>query len=405
MPLDIATMLWMITAHSVVMALALAIVGWGQRRDGVAWWGAGLLLHALAYALYLQRGRIHDAWSIGLANVLLASTFVALLAAINQFTKRPVRSLEMALPVLAMALATSIWIDNYVARATTTSLCLALQIGLLLRALQWPAQPIGGRGVRLLRLALWGEMLALLGRVASGLWGLMHPSGLMHNDSGQALTFLFVFITVLLASLGFVVMTKDRLDASNRRLATTDALTGVANRRSIIFALDRDAARAKRVGEPLAVMVLDIDHFKRVNDEHGHLGGDQVLRHVVNVLCDRVRAQDMVGRYGGEEFLILLPDTDLAGALVLAEQLRQSVQDSVCHWQGQALSVTISIGVFAGLLEPHDRWDMLIDAADRAMYRAKQNGRNRVEAETQLRIPVVAPQAIDDPQTFPMSLQ
>ncbi|MCE1249923.1 MAG: GGDEF domain-containing protein, partial [Comamonadaceae bacterium] len=281
-------------------------------------------------------------------------------------------------------------------------LCLCLQMGLMLWALRRSVPRLKGRGLRLLRWALRAMIAVLLLRA---LLGVLPAAQGLSGATLLSLTFVASFAAMLMASLGFVFMSRDKLDASNRRLATTDALTGVANRRFIIFALDRDVARAKRTRQPIALMVLDIDHFKRVNDAYGHLGGDQVLRHVVNVLCDRVRTQDMVGRYGGEEFLVLLPDTDLAGALVLAEQLRQSVQDSVCHWQGQAIAVTISIGVYGGYPADTDSWDMLIDAADRAMYQAKQNGRNRVEVVTQTRAYSSPATTLDDPGTFPMSLQ
>ena len=156
--------------------------------------------------------------------------------------------------------------------------------------------------------------------------------------------------------------------------------------------------------EPMAVMMVDIDHFKHVNDAHGHLAGDQVLRHVVEVIRRRIRAQDIVGRYGGEEFLVLLCDTTAQGAQQLAEHLREAVQDSSCAWDGQPLSVTVSVGVFGGRLEPGESWDQLIHAADNALYRAKQGGRNRVEVATSLGRLVRHEHVNGSPETFPSSL-
>ena len=143
-------------------------------------------------------------------------------------------------------------------------------------------------------------------------------------------------------------MTKERADEANRRLAAPDELTGVANRRSIIAALDRDVGRAIRTHESMAVMMVDIDHFKRVNDTYGHLAGDQVLRCVVDVIQHRIRAQDIVGRYGGEEFLVVLADTSAQGARQLAEQLRAAVQATHCAYSGESIAVTVSVGVSAG---------------------------------------------------------
>ena len=187
-------------------------------------------------------------------------------------------------------------------------------------------------------------------------------------------------MTVQASSFGFVLMAKDRADEANRRLAAQDPLTGVPNRRSTIAALDRSVAQAVRAHEPLALMMVDIDHFKRINDGLGHLGGDEVLCRVVDVLRERLRTQDLVGRYGGEEFLVLLPRTPLASALELARQLCAAVEHTRFDVGGRTVPVTLSIGVVGGSLEPGDSWDGLIAAADEAMYRAKHAGRNRVEA-------------------------
>jgi diguanylate cyclase (GGDEF)-like protein len=163
-------------------------------------------------------------------------------------------------------------------------------------------------------------------------------------------------------------------------------------------------------------MMVDIDHFKRVNDRYGHPAGDQVLCSVVNVLSERVRAQDLVGRYGGEEFMVVLPDTTLLGAEQLARELCKAVEESRCRIRavgGAApdattdaalgIAVTVSIGVFGGRLEPGDSWDLLIAAADRALYQAKENGRNRVEVSTSLRRPASLAAAQANPDTHPVS--
>ena len=161
-------------------------------------------------------------------------------------------------------------------------------------------------------------------------------------------------------------------------------------RRSLIMALERDVARAVRLREPYAVMLVDIDHFKSVNDSHGHLAGDSVLRHVADLLRTRLRAQDLVGRYGGEEFMVLLPHTPLGGALELAETLRRAVERLPCVGGGKEIPVTVSIGVCGGPLQPADGWDGLVQGADEALYAAKLAGRNRVES-TALAAPRPAP--------------
>lgn len=155
----------------------------------------------------------------------------------------------------------------------------------------------------------------------------------------------------------------------------TDALTGLMNRRRLFERLEEELARARRYGEPLAVAMVDIDRFKDVNDTRGHQVGDGVLRAVAGRLGANARDADSIGRYGGEEFLILMPRTDLEGAATYAERVRAAVER--LPLEDLDLHVTVSIGVAAysggTLLE-------LVDRADRKLYQAKDNGRNRVES-------------------------
>lgn len=149
----------------------------------------------------------------------------------------------------------------------------------------------------------------------------------------------------------------------------------------VLWVLRQRALGAEQQRSRGALLMVDIDHFKRVNDHYGHLAGDHVLRHIVGVLRQRLRASDVLGRYGGEEFMVLLPGTDLHGAAQLAEQLRQAVQATPCEWQGQRIPFTVSIGVAASADTPADpsrTSEALLQAADQALYRAKDDGRNRV---------------------------
>lgn len=149
----------------------------------------------------------------------------------------------------------------------------------------------------------------------------------------------------------------------------------------VLWVLRQRSLGAEQQRSRGALLMVDIDHFKRVNDHYGHLAGDHVLRHIVGVLRQRLRASDVLGRYGGEEFMVLLPGTDLHGAAQLAEQLRQAVQAAPCEWQGQRIPFTVSIGVAASADTPADpsrTSEALLQAADQALYRAKDDGRNRV---------------------------
>lgn len=163
------------------------------------------------------------------------------------------------------------------------------------------------------------------------------------------------------------------------RLASTDVLTGVANRRSFFERGGELLANARRRHSPLALLATDIDYFKKINDAYGHAAGDEALRRFAAVCRDLLRPLDLLGRLGGEEFAVLLPDTTLAGALRVAERLREAVAAArVSQEGGTSFSMTVSIGV--GEIPPDDAsLEPTLAAADRALYRAKQSGRNRVE--------------------------
>jgi two-component system cell cycle response regulator len=163
----------------------------------------------------------------------------------------------------------------------------------------------------------------------------------------------------------------------SQRLATTDPLTGLSNRRALLAALHIEMAHAHRHGAPLSFCLLDVDHFKSVNDVHGHAAGDQVLASIGALLRRELRIPDIPARWGGEEFVVVLKQADGTGALVAAERIRNAVQALEICSGGKALPITVSIGVAE--LSSKDSAETLIDRADRAMYRAKTGGRNRVE--------------------------
>jgi len=165
--------------------------------------------------------------------------------------------------------------------------------------------------------------------------------------------------------------------------ATYEGLTGLLRREAILEHLDKELERAQRYGRPLTLAMADLDHFKEVNDRYGHLAGDTLLKAVSQVASDGLRSTDMIGRYGGEEFLVVLPETDIAGAVNVAEKIRSLVQRTTVPMDdGTPVRVTISIGLASlrdGTTHPGRATARdLIAAADRSLYEAKHSGRNRV---------------------------
>ena len=168
----------------------------------------------------------------------------------------------------------------------------------------------------------------------------------------------------------------DRLET----LATRDDLTGILNRRHFMDLGREEIARAKRYGHPISLILMDLDNFKRINDAHGHQAGDEVLRSAVLLLISSLRSFDILGRYGGEEFALVLPETTPENGLKMAERMRQNLNDHRIKYHDKVLSVTASFGLSGvSVIQDDIDLDVLLHRADKAMYRAKNKGRNRVE--------------------------
>lgn len=171
-------------------------------------------------------------------------------------------------------------------------------------------------------------------------------------------------------------------------LAVTDPLTGVPNRRGLDIAISREISRARRTNSNLCVAVIDIDHFKSVNDQYGHVIGDQALVHLVNVIRPGVRESDVFGRYGGEEFLLLMPDTPLTGAEFTLNRLLRTLQRAPLHTRSGSIAMSFSAGL-TQWRAPQNAHET-VEQADQAMYAAKQAGRARIQVAEEVK------QASDD---------
>ncbi len=217
---------------------------------------------------------------------------------------------------------------------------------------------------------------------------------LLHNDQPVGVLYLYDFgprqfadrqldLMALLSSFAVMATNNASLHARTRQMAITDALTGLHNNRYFKQVFPQEMARARRYAKPLTLIMIDIDNFKRINDTYGHPRGDQVLQALGKVLSTSLRASDYSFRYGGEEFAVILPETRLEGAFLVAELLREKVKETVTPLKsdGIAQPVTISLGV-ASFPNDYGAPEHLLRHADHCLYRAKQEGKDRVYWES-----------------------
>jgi len=231
-----------------------------------------------------------------------------------------------------------------------------------------------GFGPRFTATVLTVFALVLLTRGISTLW-LDTPGATRLTPSPMQTLYLVTnSFTVLFVSLGHVLMASERVRLEFKHLATHDGLTGTLTRRAVMDVLRHENDRWDRYGQPFSVLLLDIDHFKHINDTHGHLVGDRVLVDVVTTASHSLRTTDRLGRYGGEEFLVVLPETRLAAAIQAGERIRRAVDARPNTPERPACSVSVGVAAMAD----HETVEALLARADAALYRAKAAGRNRV---------------------------
>jgi diguanylate cyclase (GGDEF)-like protein len=191
---------------------------------------------------------------------------------------------------------------------------------------------------------------------------------------------LLAGLLICLPLIGRLLVHLVDVSVAHHQAATRDFLTGAYNRRALMALGERELSRASRNGRPLSVLQLDIDHFKQINDTHGHDGGDQILKFFVRQLERIIRQQDILARMGGEEFVILLPDTDLAGARQMAERLLKVLRKELLNYNGQSIGARCSLGV-STWHGADDSFAALLIRADQLLYKAKQQGRDRYVSE------------------------
>lgn len=385
MMLDAATLLVVLVFVSALLSALLAL-SWLQNRAvaALAWWSGSFALGTFGIALLAARGRIPDVLSIDIAN---AATLLGYGLAWNSsrlFDERRGSLWLAAAGALVWLIACRVpaFYDSFFQRVALASMLVA---GYAMAA-AWELWR-GDRQLptrRFTALVLAAHGLFLLGRAPMLLLTSENPRPEGLATFAGPLTSALIFETLVFTiSTAFLLLStaKEQLEVEHRRAAFDDPLTGLANRRGFIAGAEKAVEQARQSGRPAALLVLDLDFFKAVNDTYGHQVGDRVLRRFATVVTARLRANDLMARIGGEEFAAVLPDTSLEGGLEVAERIRAVVAGMRVPVQGEAISVisvTVSIGVASSWGK--ETLDAVLSSADTALYRAKAAGRNRVKA-------------------------
>lgn len=374
----------MVACQQAVLALGWAIgavVVPIDRRSAVQW-ACYAVLTGGSLVIFIVASQTRSEELRAVANICVASGIVLMERGVRQFTGRPAPWWAYALVVAGVAGLS--WLGRDPAYGALRVATVSGLVAILCALTAWNIYVYARRDLGL----AFGHLLAvplLLGAMVfatRSARAVVSPhtvvAELAGNNSlniGSAVVFL---VTALVFHLALVALVGMRLMAELRRLSRLDGLTEVFNRRAIEEQLHDEARRAVRSQRPFSVLMIDADYFKGINDRFGHAAGDDALRHLTRIMKAQMRDVDRIGRFGGEEFVAMLPGTAATEALNAAERLRDAVLRRPWAWQGEVLPLTVSIGV-AAWRGPQDEVPALLKRADAALYRAKALGRDRFE--------------------------
>jgi diguanylate cyclase (GGDEF)-like protein len=393
MLLDVRTTIMIAAALALLVGVSLRYV----LRDypaslwpSIRLWMLGTVLQPTAWMLYSMRDAIPDLFAMVIGNALLSFAFAKQVEALRIFVARPVNHRVIYAPVLATTLLEILFtypVPSMRWRTVTVSAVFCVQMISAVVALV-DVHPPRRRSQLLTAAAFVLLAVVLATRVLyEGLRADVLPHAFA-SSSMQTVVFAIAAVFPTVATLGFVLMCSDRLHQELERQATIDSLTGISNRRTLGELATRAIASAHRHRRSLAVVLVDVDHFKRINDVYGHEVGDEALQIIAATLQCVLRAEDLFGRLGGEEFVIAMPESDEAQARAAAERLRHAVEQVELIARHRRVPLRVSIGV--AVIDEGDDFASLLRRADQAMYAAKRGGRNRVMGPTDVaRFPVV----------------
>ncbi len=379
--LDLRTLLLLVAAVDLMVAGVL-LVGAGRRlKHGTGLWIISLPARALAVAILLARVEPQSA-ALAVSSALLALSITLQGAALLAYEGRRlpawVHTAAMAGVAVPFALIGTDAVNGVLFGGLVFGILL---LGLAAIALQIHPAPSGRARARNLLVATFSVgALAFFMRGIAAMLSAEPLQAFIAPNMFQAAVFLGAAGCAIVSTFAFVMLHKERADGEAVRMATMDPLTGAYNRGTFHEIAERELSRARRAGQPLSIIIVDIDHFRPVNESYGNRTGDEVLQRIADLIRAALRKEDMLVRYGGEEFLVMLPEVPGPGAVVVAGRIRKSVEAEALQANGHSVPVTVSVGVSARMDEGPESIENLLARADEALALAKQRGRNRVVA-------------------------
>lgn len=378
MYLDMSTLLLLLGTLCFLVGGILLWFWFATRQEpGLLWWGASFLIRSPAFPLLMARGSIDDRLSID-----LAISFLLLGLGLSWAGARSFSGKTHWLPVVLAP--TVVWLvacQIPYFHSDTSSRLLLISSTITLYSLAIAVEFWrGATDVALVRKAL-AVLFVTNASVHGGraLYALMNalPYDILRADNWLAVTFYVPMIILMVGAVFGVAMNNDRTLRALRKEADFDSLTNILTRKAVYTLAEEEIIRVRQDGGSICLLLFDLDHFKTINDSHGHAAGDMVLQRFCDAVRTRLRKSDLFGRIGGEEFVAVLPDVDGKTACRIADELRRAINELTILHAGQKIPVSVSIGVSDASGEGA-ALDRLMQMADEALYSAKQQGRNQV---------------------------
>jgi len=377
--IDIRTLLAVVIVANLLLATMLWIGGGRRLREDLTLWCTSLVVQALAFALFAVRGSPQSA-AIVMGATLLGLSLTLQAASLLTFDRRHLPVWVHTAVIAGIAPPFALVIGD----PASATLFGGLVFGALLfmvAVIAWQMRAHTHSAARPIMVFTYAVAALACGLRGMGAAITAEPMRAFVSPTFfESALYLACYVAVLAGTFGFLLLHKDRAEATARQLATTDALTGAYNRASFREIAEREFSRARRAGQPVSLILVDVDHFSEASALHGTEFSETTLKRLAEIVRGALRKEDMIVRFAASQLLVVLPDIPGPGAVVVAGRIRREVEEEAFEASGDRVPITVSAGVAARLDEGPESIDSLLSRAADALALAQRRGRNRVVA-------------------------